>query len=297
MKPTVFIDGAEGTTGLQIHQRLADRSDIELLTIAPEKRKDVNERKQLLNGCDLAVLCLPDEAAVEAVSLVENPAVKVLDASTAHRCKDDWMYGFPELTAFQTDRIRLAKRVANPGCYPTGFLGLVAPLVTAGLIHAGMSLTCFGLSGYSGAGKKGIALYEDPDRNPMLDAPRPYGLDFQHKHVAEMHKHSGLMLAPNFTPIVCDFPQGMQICVPLYGVFAEYALQTLARHYEGSKMVKVRLVGTEQFTANKLAGRDDMELYVTGSGERIMLMALYDNLGKGAAGAAVQNLELMLGLA
>ena len=295
MKPIVFIDGAEGTTGLQIHQRLQDRTDMELLSIDPEKRKDVNERKKLLNACDLAVLCLPDEAAVEAVSLVDNPAVKLLDASTAHRCNDAWVYGFAELTSFQTDRIRTAKRVANPGCYPTGFLALVAPLVTAGLIHAGMALTCIGLSGYTGAGKKGIALYEDADRNPMLDAPRPYGLDFQHKHVPEMHKHSGLLLAPNFTPIVCDFPQGMQICVPLYGVFPEYALQTLARHYEGGP-VKVRLVGTEQFTASKLAGSDDMELYVTGTGERTMLMALYDNLGKGAAGAAVQNLNLMLDL-
>jgi N-acetyl-gamma-glutamyl-phosphate reductase, uncommon form len=296
MKPIVFIDGAEGTTGLQIHQRLAGREDMTLVRIDPEKRKDTNERKKLLNACDLAVLCLPDEAAVEAVSLIDNPAVKVLDASTAHRCNDAWVYGLPELTAFQADRIRMAQRVANPGCYPTGFLALVAPLVTVGLIHAGMALTCFGLSGYTGAGKKGIALYEDNNRNPMLDAPRPYGLDFQHKHVAEMHRHSELLLAPSFTPIVCDFPQGMQICVPLYGVFPEYVLQTLAQHYEGCAKVKVRLVGTEQFSANKLAGSDDMELYVTGSGERTMLMALYDNLGKGAAGAAVQNLELMLGL-
>lgn len=292
----IFIDGAAGTTGLQIYDRLTSRTDVELAVLPDELRKDLAARKAALNDCDLVVLCLPDEAAREAVGLIENPAVKVLDASTAHRVDDDWVYGFPELTPFQAERIKAAKRVSNPGCYATGFLALTAPLVAAGLIHPGMHITSFGLSGYTGGGKQMILQYEDPNRSQALDAPRPYGLNFQHKHVPEMQVHSGLMIAPSFTPIVCDFPQGMQVCVPLYGVFPEYALQTLVRHYEGCGNIKVLLHGGDEATANKLAGRDDMEIIVSGAGERTMLTALFDNLGKGAAGQAVQNIEFMLGL-
>lgn len=296
MKPTIFIDGSAGTTGLQIAQRLSERQDITLIKVDEARRKDNAYRKELLNSCDLAVLCLPDEAAREAVALVENPSVKILDASTAHRTDDEWVYGFPELNAFQADRIRLSRRVANPGCHATGFLALVAPLVAGGLLHAGMSLSCFSLTGYTGGGKGMIADYEQSPRAAMLDAPRPYAMDLNHKHLPEMTKHAGLLLQPCFVPIVADFPQGMETCVPLYGVFPEMALACLSAHYDQSRCVHVMLPTAEPFSANKLAGSDELEIYVTGSGERCLLTAVFDNLGKGAAGAAVQNMELMLGL-
>lgn len=296
MKPTVFIDGSAGTTGLQIAQRLAKRQDIELIQVDEARRRDTAYRRELLNSCDLAVLCLPDEAARDAVALVENPNVKILDASTAHRTDDEWVYGFPELTAFQADRIRLSRRVANPGCHATGFLALVAPLVAAGLLHAGMSLSCFSLTGYTGGGKSMIADYEQSPRDAMFDAPRPYSMDLNHKHLPEMTKHAGLLLQPSFVPIVADFPQGMETCVPLYGVFPEMALACLSGHYAHSRHIHVMINSGEVFSANKLAGSDEMEIYVTGSGERCLLTAVFDNLGKGAAGAAVQNIELMLAL-
>ncbi len=303
-KPIVYIDGKEGTTGLQIYDRLAGREDIELLVIDEDKRKDTGERKKLLNGADLAFLCLPDEAAVEAVGLIENPNTRVIDASTAHRTAEGWTYGFPELGAAQREAIQGAKRVANPGCYATGFIALVYPLVKKGLLDPGTSLAVHALSGYTGGGKKMIAVYEAEEREPELVSPRHYAVQLSHKHIPEMMKVCGLTRKPLFTPIICDFPQGMVVTAPLDldMLAGSQSLESLRGMYQdfyaGSRYVTIRPPEAPTcgfIGSNNLAGSNELQIFVCGNAEQVMLCARLDNLGKGASGAAVQNMNIMLG--
>lgn len=295
MKPKVYIDGQAGTTGLQILGRLSARSDIDLLLIAEEKRHDNAERARLMNAADLVFLCLPDAAAVEAVTLVTNPATRIIDASTAHRTNPAWVYGYPELCGTQRDAIRSAKRVANPGCHATGFISSVAPLVQAGVVSPDEFVACCSLTGYSGGGKKMIAEYEGEGRAPELSAPAVYGLTLNHKHVPEMKTICGLHTAPCFTPIVDDYYKGMATTVYLRKDAA--AVQAaLEAHYAGQRLVSVAPAGfTGKLYGNAMAGKDTLTLYVCGNAERTTVTALFDNLGKGASGAAVQNMNLMLG--
>lgn len=303
MKPKLYIDGQEGTTGLQIYERLGARDDIELLRIDPDKRKDTAERKRLLNAADLVFLCLPDAAAVEAVALIENENTRVVDASTAHRTAPGWVYGFPELLAGQRERVRHAKRVANPGCHATGFLSTAAPLVAMGVLPPDYPVACYSLTGYSGGGRKMIAEYEAADRAASLDAPNIYGLSLKHKHLPEMQKVAGLKVSPVFSPILGDIYQGMATSVLLHNRLlrgnptAEDLCDMLSSYYEGQKLVSVAPFGgtTPRLSANALAGSDRMEITVCGHEEQTMLTARFDNLGKGASGAAVQNMNLMLG--
>ena len=248
-KPKVYIDGKEGTTGLQIYERLGGREDIELLLIDEDKRKDTEERKKFLNAADLVFLCLPDAAAVEAVSLIENPKTRIIDASTAHRTAEGWVYGFAELLPGQRQRIKFSSRVANPGCHATGFLSTVAPLIELGVLPRDYPLSCYSLTGYSGGGKKMIAEYEAPDRDPLLDSPAPYAIGLCHKHLPEMRQVAGLAFPPNFLPVY----------------------------------------------TSQLAGKDSLEITVSGTQEQTLLTAQFDNLGKGASGAAVQNMNIMMG--
>ena len=303
-KPIVYIDGKEGTTGLQIYDRLADREDIELLVIDEDKRKDAGERKKLLNAADLAFLCLPDEAAVEAVGLIENPNTRVIDASTAHRTAEGWTYGFPELGAAQREAIQGSKRVANPGCYATGFIALVYPLVKKGLLDPGTSLAVHALSGYTGAGKKAIAQYEEEEREPELVSPRHYAVQLSHKHIPEMMKVCGLTRKPLFTPIICDFPQGMVVTAPLDldMLAGSQSLESLRGMYQdfyaGSRYVTIRPPEAPTcgfIGSNNLSGSNELQIFVCGNAEQVMLCARLDNLGKGASGAAVQNMNIMLG--
>ena len=302
-RPKIYIDGREGTTGLQIYERLGGRDDIELLLIDEDKRKDAVERSKLLSAADLVFLCLPDDAAREAVSLVTNGRTRIIDCSTAHRTAEGWTYGFPELTGLR-QQIRIAKRVANPGCYATGFLSLVRPLVERGVLSSSARVTCHALSGYTGAGKKAIAQYGDPDRDMELDSPRHYAVTLSHKHLPEMAKVAGLERKPLFMPMICDFPQGMVVTVPLWldelnGAQSVDSLRALyADYYEGSAVVELRPAGAPScgfIGSNNLAGKDTLQIFVNGNGEQIMLSARLDNLGKGASGAAVQNMNLMLG--
>jgi N-acetyl-gamma-glutamyl-phosphate reductase len=298
MKPKVYIDGKEGTTGLQIYERLGSRTDIELLLIDEDKRKDPAERKRLMDGADIVFLCLPDAAAVEAVGLIENPNTRVIDASTAHRTAPDWDYGFPELSPGHRANIAKSKRVANPGCHATGFISGVYPLVAAGVVPKDAALTCHSLTGYSGGGKKMIAEYEDPHRDPCHASSRIYGLNQNHKHLPEMQAVCGLTLPPVFAPVVGDFPQGMATTVLLNGYDAAQVHKTLADHYAGQRMVTVAPLGgeTSAIYANTLAGKNTLRLIVCGNEQRTTVTALFDNLGKGASGAAVQNMNIMLGL-
>ena len=303
MKPKLYIDGQEGTTGLQIYERLGARDDIELLRIDPDKRKDTAERKRLLNAADLVFLCLPDAAAVEAVALIENENTRVVDASTAHRTAPGWVYGFPELLAGQRERVRRAKRGANPGCHANGFLSTAAPLVAMGVLPPDYPVACYSLTGYSGGGRKMIAEYEAADRAASLDAPNIYGLSLKHKHLPEMQKVAGLKVPPVFSPILGDIYQGMATSVLLHNRLlrgnptAEDLCDMLSAYYEGQKLVSVAPFGgtTPRLSANALAGSDRLEITVCGHEEQTMLTARFDNLGKGASGAAVQNMNLMLG--
>lgn len=302
MKPLVFIDGREGTTGLQIYERLSQRQDISLLLIEEAKRKDPIARSELLNAADLVFLCLPDVAAREAVSMIQNPNTRVIDASTAHRTAAGWVYGFPELHAMRR-QIPDARRLANPGCHATGFLSLVAPLVELGLLPPDYPLTCHSLTGYSGGGKSMIAEYENPDRSPLLDAPSLYALGLQHKHLPEMQAIAGLTHPPVFSPILGDVYKGMASTVLLQNHLlagkpsAQEIWQALSDYYKDATMVSVAPFGGEspRLSANTLAGSDRLEIVVSGHAEQTMLTALFDNLGKGASGAAVQNMNLMLG--
>ena len=302
-KAKIYIDGQEGTTGLQIYERLGARSDIELLRIDEDKRKDVEERKKLLNAADIVFLCLPDRAAREAVSLVENENTRIIDASTAHRTAGGWAYGFPELYRYPGEVIGQAARVANPGCHATGFLASVAPLVKLHILPDDYPLTCFSLTGYSGGGKKMIAQYEGEEKDKELYAPRVYGLDLHHKHLPEMQKISGLKQPPVFCPVVDDYYKGMATTIQLHNKYllgqptAEEIYHILTAFYAGQKLISVRYVqSSEMLSANALAGSDRLELAVCGHEGQTTVTALFDNLGKGASGAAVQNMNIMLGL-
>lgn len=304
-KAKIFIDGSEGTTGLRIHERFAGRDDIELLTISPELRKDKTERARLINQSDIAFLCLPDEAARESVSLVENDHVKVIDTSTAHRTSEGWAYGFPELSKEYRKCIKEGKRIAVPGCHATGFISLVYPLVSSGMLPADYPVSAFSLTGYSGGGKKMIAEYEGGERAPELDSPREYALSQQHKHLKEMKAVTGLLKEPLFSPIVGDYYSGMLVTLPLYNEFLrgtpspKQLHQFFMEFYQGEQFIEVMPFGSEgkgMMAGNGCAGWDGLKIYVTGNEDRVTLHAQFDNLGKGASGAAIQCLNIMLGV-
>lgn len=306
MKTKIFIDGSEGTTGLRINERFQGREDIELIKIDPELRKDTEERKKLINASDITFLCLPDAAAKEAVALVENEQVRIIDASTAHRTQTGWAYGFPELSPDFREAVRTGKRIAVPGCYASGFAAMVYPLVKEGILPADYPVTVFAMSGYSGAGKKTIAEYEAADRAPELEAPREYALTQQHKHLKEMKAISGLKREPLFSPIICDYYSGMLVTLPLAAELltrrlTPEAMQAFfAEYYSGEPFIQVREFGAEAesggfLAANAKSGWDGMELFITGNDDRLLVSARFDNLGKGASGAAIQCMNLMLG--
>ncbi|MBQ4362151.1 MAG: N-acetyl-gamma-glutamyl-phosphate reductase [Lachnospiraceae bacterium] len=329
----VFIDGSAGTTGIQIFERLAERDDIKLNILTGADRKDPDARKNALNKADIAFFCLPDAAAVEAAGWCENPDTVIIDTSTAHRCDDGWTYGFPELCVdksapgynlysaeYLRDRIRESKRIANPGCHASGFIALAAPLVQAGLIPKDALLTCFSLTGYSGGGRKMIEEYEGAAGEGKMTepyaSPRQYGLSQSHKHLPEMAKLTGLKNVPAFCPIVASFRQGMEVTIPVFAdqlSFDSDLLAALQAGGAGSVIRAIRDYYTDYYqgpvvrvnddadesgflAAGKMAGRDDMEIAVFGNNDRILLTARFDNLGKGACGAAIQNMNLVLGL-
>ena len=294
----VFIDGSAGTTGLRIADRLSDRSDLSILTLTGDARKDPKARKEALFESDIAFLCLPDAAAREAVQLAEGSKVRIIDTSTAHRVHPDWAYGFAELSAAHRSAIESSSRVANPGCHASGFIASVCPLVARGVIDPGFPLTAYSLTGYSGGGKSLIAEYEDENRDIRHESHRIYGLPLQHKHLPEMQKICGLELPPVFSPILGDFYEGMATSVLLPGFDSQRVWEALASHYEGQKLVSVAPLGGDESViyASTLANKDTMRLIVTGHGRQTMVTALFDNLGKGASGAAIQNMNIMLGL-
>ncbi len=307
MALTVFIDGKEGTTGLRIFERLATRPELQLLTLPEEKRKDPAARKEAIHAADIAVLCLPDAAARESVQLAEGSRARILDTSTAHRTAEGWAYGFAELSPAHREGIVSGSRVAVPGCHASGFVSIVTPLTMAGLLPKDTALSCFSLTGYSGGGKKMIAQYEGDDRTPDLDSPRPYGLTQAHKHLPEMTHVPGLTVPPIFAPIVADYYSGMEVTVPLFGSQlrcahpVEEVTACLKNHYAGSPIVTV--LGPEDaaafggfIPANALSGKDGMQLMVTGNDDRLQIVSLFDNLGKGSSGAALQCLNLMTGV-
>ena len=298
----VFIDGSAGTTGLRIREMLGKREDISLIALPEQLRKDVAARRDAINGADAVFLCLPDDAAREAVGLVENENTVVIDASTAHRTSSGWAYGFPELSARHRAAIANGKRIANPGCYASGFLALVYPLVAAGVLPKNYPLVCHAVSGYSGAGKKGIAEYEAKDRPANYDTPRLYALTLAHKHLPEMQAVCGLTRTPVFNPYVCDYYCGMTVNVPLFvdmlaqKVSVADVKELLRAHYAGAHFVTVGEEPSGYVSANLLNGTNRMELLVNGNERQILLTARFDNLGKGASGAAIQNMNLALGL-
>ena len=297
----IFIDGSAGTTGLRIYERLESRKDIELIRLSEENRKDINARKTALNQADIAFLCLPDAAAKEAVSLVENGNTIIIDTSTAHRTNPDWEYGFPELSAEMEQKITASKRIAVPGCHASGFISLVFPLVKSGVLDKNALLTCFSVTGYSGGGKKMIAEYESENRDPLLSAPRQYGIAQTHKHLPEMTAVCGLENAPVFSPIVADFYSGMEVTVPLFksqiNGTAEDIKKVYKEKYNGSVVRYKEDFDEGGFvSANRLTGRDSMEISVSGNEDRILLVSRYDNLGKGASGAAVECMNIVMGV-
>lgn len=295
---TVFIDGSAGTTGLRIRERLADRKDLTVLTLPEAKRKDLAARKEMLNRVDVAFLCLPDEAAKEAISLIENGHTAVIDTSTAHRVNDAWAYGFPELSPAHRQAIQESKRIANPGCHASGFISGIYPLASHGVIPKDFPLTAYSLTGYSGGGKKLIAEYEDEHRDIRHESHRIYATGLQHKHLPEMQKICNLAKTPVFSPILGDFYAGMATSVLLPGLDAKLIWQCLADHYAGEALVTVAPLGGDDpiVYAGTLAGKDTLRLQVTGHGEQAMVTAIFDNLGKGASGAAIQNMNILLGL-
>ena len=307
MAVKVYIDGQEGTTGLKILERFEGRNDIELLKIDGEKRKDPAERKRLINSADFVFLCLPDAAAREAVSFVENNHVRIIDASTAHRTDPGWTYGFPELSPEHREKIRNSKRVANPGCYASGFISICYPLVKAGVLPQFYPVFAYATSGYSGAGKKAIAAYESDDKPEELLSPRQYALDMNHKHLPEMQKISGLAYKPMFNPIVDNYYSGMVVSIPLQGRLLqkrftpEQIRDVLYDNYKDSNFVEVKPAGSECvpdgfLTSNGLSGTNRMEIYVFGDNDQMLLCSRLDNLGKGASGAAVQCLNIIMGI-
>ena len=301
-KPQVYIDGQSGTTGLQIFDRLAGRGDIELLEIDYEKRHEPAERAKLMNAADVVFFCLPDAEAAEAAKLVENPGTCVIDASTAHRTAPGWQYGIPELAPEVREAIRLSKRIANPGCHATGFITAVYPLVRMGILPADYPLTAFSLTGYSGGGKKMIAEYESPDKPESYSAPRIYGINLKHKHLPEMQKICGLSKPPVFLPVVDDYYKGMATTIMLENALLKEKLnaaairEKLAGWYSGEPLIRVQEGPWEgMISAGELAGKDGLILTVNGNETQTIVTALFDNLGKGASGAAVQNMNLVLG--
>ena len=294
----VFIDGSAGTTGLRIRERLGGRRDLELLTLSEERRKDADARREMLNSADIAFLCLPDAAAVEAVSLIENDHTAVIDTSTAHRVSEAWAYGFAELSRSHRQAIVTSKRVANPGCHASGFIAGVYPLVKHGVIPADFPLTAYSLTGYSGGGKKLIAEYEDENRDVRHESHRIYGTTLTHKHLPEMQKVCGLTRKPVFSPILGDFYAGMATTVLLPGIDAGTAWEALSDHYAGQNLISVAPLGGDEpvIYASTYAGKDTMRIQVSGQRDQCMVTAIFDNLGKGASGAAIQNMNLLLGL-
>ena len=303
----IYIDGSEGTTGLRIFERFQGREDIEIIRINPELRKDPAERARMINMSDITFLCLPDAASVEAVSFVENENVIIIDASTAHRTMEGWAYGFPELSPEHREKIRTGKRVAVPGCYATGFISLVYPLIKGGLIASDCPVSSFGISGYSGAGKKVIAAYEDENRPKAYDAPREYALSQNHKHLKEMKIITGLDREPLFSPIIADYYSGMVVSVPFHADYftKEMTLENLhsyfENYYKGEKFIRVMPLGAEEETANMLPGNecsgwDGLRIYITGNSDRFVISSQFDNLGKGASGAAIQCMNILLGV-
>lgn len=306
--PKIFIDGQEGTTGLQIHERLKARKDLTLLEIDPALRKDLAERKRLLNEADLAILCLPDDAAKESVALIENPTTRVVDASTAHRTAPGWVYGMAELAPGQREAIKKAKRVTNPGCYATGFIALMRPLIARGVVAPTLPVHCFALSGYSGAGKKLIAVYEGLSDHPELLAPRPYALGLRHKHLPEMKQWAQMESTPLFLPVVGPYHHGMAVTVPFFTkqLVTSQSPDTIhaiyAEYYKNEPFVKVIPLDSAPYLDGVFLspvdcnGTNRLDIFVFGHAEQVAVCARLDNLGKGASGAAVQNLNLMLGL-
>ncbi|MBO7357828.1 MAG: N-acetyl-gamma-glutamyl-phosphate reductase [Lachnospiraceae bacterium] len=303
----VFIDGSEGTTGLRIAERFENRKDVTILHIDSEKRKDLDERRKLINESDITFLCLPDQAAIEAVSLVnpDNTKTVIIDASTAHRTEPGWAYGLPELGPEFRENIKKGNRIAVPGCYASGFQMCVYPLVKKGIISKDYPVSVTAVSGYSGAGKKAIALYEGAERTVDLDAPREYALTQSHKHLKEMQKITGLNHAPLFTPHVCDYYSGMIVSFPIYTHLMEKKMSVpelrdfYEEYYSGEKFIHVQELGAEAetngfFAGNMMSGRDDVKIYVTGCEERMLVTAIFDNLGKGASGAAIQCMNIVL---
>ncbi|MBQ9902960.1 MAG: N-acetyl-gamma-glutamyl-phosphate reductase [Clostridia bacterium] len=305
-KTKIFIDGSEGTTGLRIYERFEGRDDVELLRIDSGLRKDPAERKRLINASDITFLCLPDAPARESVSLVENEHVRIIDTSTAHRTEPGWAYGFPELSPAHREAIWKGRRVAVPGCHASGFIGAVYPLIAGGILPKDYPLAAFSLTGYSGGGKKMIAEYESEGRHSDIDAPREYALTQQHKHLKEMKAITGIEKLPLFSPIVADYYSGMVVSVPLYTEYfakcknPRELTEFYAEYYKGEKFIQVdenscsELYGG-MLAGNSLSGWDGMKIYVTGNEERIVVSAQFDNLGKGASGAAIQCLNIMLG--
>ena len=296
----VFIDGSAGTTGLRIYERMATRSDVEIIRLDEARRKDPDARREALFAADVAFLCLPDAAAIEAVALAEGSNVSIIDTSTAHRTNPAWAYGFPELAGAR-EKIASSKRIANPGCHASGVIALIAPLMRAGLLDADVALSCTSLTGYTGGGKKMIAEYEADGRDPLLDAPRAYGLSQTHKHLPEITTVCGLEKTPIFLPIVAPFACGMEVSI---GLFADQlkgnasdVRDTYREAYQTGLVHFVENADEEGFlSAGAFAGRDDMQIMLTGNDERILLTARFDNLGKGASGAAIQNMNILLGL-
>lgn len=300
MLKKVFIDGSAGTTGLRIFERLENRSDIELIKLCEAERKDINARKKALNSADIAFLCLPDAAAIEAVSLIENDNTIVLDTSTAHRTNEEWAYGFPELSKSHFEKIKKSKRIAVPGCHASGVIALIYPLIESGILSKDALISAVSLTGYSGGGKNMIAEYEGENRDNLLNAPRQYGISQTHKHLPEISKICGLENAPCFMPIVADYYSGMEVTIPLFVSQINGSLDDIKEIYKkkyNGNIVKYKEDFAENgfVSANKLSFNDSMEISVSGNSDRILLIARYDNLGKGASGAALQCMNLVLG--
>ena len=308
MKQKVFVDGSEGTTGLRIFERFQGRDDVELIKIDPELRKDPQERKRLINSSDITFLCLPDVAARESAGLVDpdNDHTVIIDTSTAHRTEEGWAYGFPELSDKHLEAVKTGNRIAVPGCYASGFIGLVYPLIAGGILPSDYPVSAFALSGYSGAGKKTIAVYESEDRPNEFSSGREYALTQQHKHLKEMKAITGLARTPLFSPIIDDYYSGMVVSVQLYAdmlskkMTPAELLEFFREYYAGKKFIRVAEADDETaaggfLAGNMLSGWDGMKIYVTGNEERIVVSSQFDNLGKGASGAAIQCMNLRLG--
>ncbi len=306
MKKKIFIDGSEGTTGLRIYERFEGRDDIELLKISSELRKDVAERKKMINASDITFLCLPDAAAIEAVAMLDNDHTCIIDTSTAHRTEEGWAYGFAELSPKHREAIRTGKKIAVPGCHATGLISLLYPVVSKKVIAPDYPVSALSISGYSGAGKKMIAKYEAADRDISYSAPREYALSQQHKHLKEMRAVTGITRQPLFMPIIADYYSGMVVSFPIYADLMQKKMtpeglqQFFTDYYAGEQFIKVMPFGAEAETegfmsGNVCSGWDGLRIYITGNEERILLTAQFDNLGKGASGAAIQCMNILLG--